>query len=104
MRGRARSGGHQHQVKRTSAALPFFGPVAERLGGQNPAAWGNVRFRQRCACGASREILVNGDHDERGPWVEPAVGNVTPRPCAHLTRADARRCRSEALATTETAR
>ena len=70
---------HVHRVVHGSGPLPFFGPVAERLGGQNPRAWGNVRFRQRCTCGATREILVNGDADEMGPWV-PTVksGTVVP--------------------------
>ena len=67
---------HRHRVATTSGPLPFFGPVAERLAGQNPAAWGNVRFRQRCRCGAERDILVNGDHDEAGPWIPPAVEAV----------------------------
>jgi hypothetical protein len=62
---------HVHRVASSSPALPFFGPVAERQAGQNPAAWGNVRIRQRCRCGATREILVNGAHDELGPWVQP---------------------------------
>ena len=72
---------HVHRVVHGSGPLPFFGPVAERLGGQNSRAWGNVRFRQRCRCGAERDILVNGDQDERGPWVPaPAVesGTVVP--------------------------
>jgi len=68
--------GHHHRVATSSGPLPFFGPVAERLAGQNPAAWGNVRWRQRCACGATREVLVNGDFDELGPWMESAVEAV----------------------------
>ena len=60
---------HHHRPTTTSKALPYFGPVAGRY--QNPAAHGGVRYRALCRCGATRDTLVNRDHHERGPWVEP---------------------------------
>lgn len=66
--------GHVHTRDETKdeGPLPFFGPVSR----QNPvrAAHGNVRVRHWCRCGAHRDILVNGHHVERGPWIEAEGG------------------------------
>ena len=57
---------HRHTVHTTSDALPFFGPVSATR--QNRAAHGGCRFREQCKCGAVREVLVNGRHEEVGAW------------------------------------
>lgn len=59
---------HIHKVQKTSAPLPFFGPVSGR---ENPKAHGGVRYEQECRCGAVRSILVNGLHREIGHWYMP---------------------------------
>lgn len=36
---------------------------------ENRAAHGNICFTQECcACGSRRSVLVNGRHEELGPW------------------------------------
>lgn len=70
---------HEHRVTRTRPAGPCLGPVAERPL-WNPRAWGGTHWRQSCRCGAQRDLLVNGEHDEMGPWVlPPAVVVDLPR-------------------------
>lgn len=60
---------HQHRIAWTSDALPYFGPVNNSR--QNPAAHGGVRYVDRCRCGAERETLINGRHEEQGTWYTP---------------------------------
>jgi len=60
--------GHQHTAQ-TEIEQPFFYCVAGP-DGCNPAAHGGVILRQRCACGAIREVASNGGHVERGAWRE----------------------------------
>lgn len=52
----------------TTGPFPFFGPVA---GGdeQNPAAHGGVCYRDEDPSGLYRLRLVNGAHEEIGPWM-----------------------------------
>lgn len=61
---------HVHRRLTTKGPLPFSGPVADP-GRENRAAHGNVRFIYRCRCGATREVLVNGQHVEEGRWTDP---------------------------------
>lgn len=57
---------HKHRTKREQIR-PFFGPVSDR---QNPAAHGNVTMRAICTCGAIKDTNVNGQHIERGHWMD----------------------------------
>lgn len=50
-----------------SESRPYRGPVASRLD-INPRAHGNVTHIETCRCGATRNINVNGEHRETGPW------------------------------------
>ena len=59
---------HRHRTVRTDVRC-FVGPIAGAE--PNPAAHGGVTETQRCACGAVRQLNVNGRHREVGPWVEP---------------------------------
>ena len=57
----------RHTTTACSDALPFSGPVSRD--NQNPAAHGGVRYVDTCDdCGATRETLVNGRHEEVGAW------------------------------------
>lgn len=49
---------------------PFFGPVSRD---ENRAAHGCVTRVENCECGATRQVNVNGWHEETGPWVEPTA-------------------------------
>mgnify|MGYP001613963660 CR=1 FL=1 len=56
-----------HENILTGPPSPFIGPVAG--GRENPAAHGNVEVADQCSrCGLSRRRLVNGLHEEVGPW------------------------------------
>ena len=57
---------HRHRMVWTAFRC-YSGPIAGAE--PNRAAHGNVTETQRCACGATREINVNGRHIEAGPWV-----------------------------------
>lgn len=59
-----------HTPVATGDALPFFTGVAvEPYTTQNRAAHGGVRYVETCShCGAERERLVNGLHEEVSPW------------------------------------
>ena len=60
---------HRHRTVRTDVRC-YSGPITGAE--PNPAAHGNVRVTQHCACGAVRRANVNGCHVEAGPWVEPS--------------------------------
>ena len=57
---------HRHRPK-TSIDRCYCGPVAHP---ENRAAHGNIVVIDTCACGATRATNVNGNHIERGPWIE----------------------------------
>jgi hypothetical protein len=59
---------HRHRPKGPYDLHAFAGPVSTK---QNPAAHGNVRHRDTCACGMQRDTNINQGHIERGPWVGP---------------------------------
>ena len=59
---------HRHRMVWT-AFFCYAGPIAGAE--PNPAAHGGITETQRCACGAVRQLNVNGRHVEAGPWVEP---------------------------------
>ena len=58
---------HRHTVTFTSNSLPAFGSVATGRKA-NPLAHGGYRIVQTCGCGAQRDVIVNGRHEERGTW------------------------------------
>lgn len=48
---------------------PFFHPVAARIEDENRGSHGGIRYTETCLdCGASRDVLYNGQHVEYGPW------------------------------------
>jgi len=57
---------HVHKVK-TSEQRCFLGPVAQK---QNRAAHGDRCRYEKCSCGASRRVNINGQNVERGRWEE----------------------------------
>jgi hypothetical protein len=58
---------HVHQVCWEGEDFGYIGPVA--FGdGENRAAHGCITREQRCSCGASRRVNINGWHVEYGPW------------------------------------
>jgi len=62
---------HRHNVSGTAAPAeprPFFCCV--RPDACDPRAHGGYVRREGCACGAARDVAVNGHHLERGPWHE----------------------------------
>jgi len=61
---------HRHVAHHGHGPYVFRGPVARRED-QNPRAHGGGRYIQLCNCGATREMLLNGQELERGPWEEP---------------------------------
>ena len=55
-----------HQTTRELGTYAYTGSVSRW---ENPAAHGNVRIEQECTrCGRRRSVLVNGPHEEAGPW------------------------------------
>lgn len=61
---------HRHRAKKGEGrTLPFMGPVDSQR--PNPAAHGNVREVDGCACGATRATNINGRHAEVGRWHDP---------------------------------
>lgn len=59
---------HKHKAS-TSRTTAFLGPVGPAED-QDPCAHGGISYLQRCACGATRRVNVNGSHIEMGEWVE----------------------------------
>lgn len=70
---------HTHTVASTSEPRGYSGPVVYERGvayarrhglDEHRAAHGNIQVTDRCACGYERRRLINGRHEELGPWVE----------------------------------
>lgn len=59
---------HTHDASKVVSERVFTAPVAWPARDQNPAAHGGVEFAEECTCGAQRKRLVNGRHEEVGPW------------------------------------
>jgi len=59
---------HRHYVVQ-EITRPFTGCVAPEK--CNPASHGNVRYVQRCRCGAERVINSNQGHRENSGWYMP---------------------------------
>lgn len=60
---------HMHNVAHVSGDMGYEGSVAGKCGVERRAAHGGSRYIQTCACGATREVLLNVGPAEVGPWV-----------------------------------
>ena len=60
---------HAHEPAADKSRRPYTGPVTRD---ENPAAHGCIRLTEACACGATREVNVNGRHREEGAWTQAA--------------------------------
>ncbi len=57
---------HKHEKSAESEPAPYdFCPAPHDC---NPAAHGGYVIEQKCFCGATRLVAVNGRHTEYGPW------------------------------------
>lgn len=58
-----------HRAESQSEPRCFVGPVARAPHtDENPAAHGGIEVTETCRCGATRGVLINGRHEEQGPW------------------------------------
>lgn len=65
----------RHTSTRIVRERCYAGPVASKPGFENPAAHGNIEIVEECKkCGAQRAVLINGRHEETGPWGSVLVG------------------------------
>lgn len=71
---------HEGPCRLSDTYTPFFASVAAQGGeyqnprgsNYNPLAHGNIVHIETCtACGAERQVAINGRHRESGPWTAP---------------------------------
>jgi hypothetical protein len=67
---------HRHTAQDNPEARPlgFNRCVSPR--DCSPGAHGNVVWAETCACGAQREVAVNGRHMETGAWTHVAAATT----------------------------
>lgn len=61
---------HKHKATSYGPDRCYQAPVGPPAR-QNRAAHGGITREERCSCGATRPVNINGCHEELGSWEEP---------------------------------
>jgi hypothetical protein len=77
----------------------YMGSVAvEPYTASNPAAHGNIEVTEECArCGAQRRTLINGRHEEHGPFGPSRAEREREESRAQLAAEETERRRADAI-------